>query len=53
MLAENVTVQPNILLQINSPISKSADFDVIPVAVPQAQSHRVTIKLTIVEFPTT
>jgi len=40
MLAENVTVQPNILLQINSPNSKCNDFDVIPVVVPQAKSQQ-------------
>jgi len=34
MFAENVTVQPN----INSPTSKSANFDVILFVVPQAQS---------------
>jgi len=37
MLAENVTVQPNISPQINSSTSKSANFDVNPVVV-QAQS---------------
>jgi len=34
--SENVTVQPNISSQINSLISKSADFDVIPVSATQA-----------------
>jgi len=36
MSAENIglTNQSNILLQINSPTSKSADFDIIPVVVP-------------------
>jgi len=37
-MAENVTVQPNILSQIDSLTSKSADFDVIPVVVSQAQN---------------
>jgi len=44
MLAENVTVQPNMLLQINSPTSKSADF-VIPVVVPQAQNTAIKLNV--------
>ena len=36
MLAESVDIQPNISLQINSPTLNSADFDFIPVVVPQA-----------------
>jgi len=31
MLAKNITVQPNMLPQINSQTSKPADVDVIPV----------------------
>jgi len=38
MLAENVTVQPNISPHINQATLKNADLDFIPVVVPQAQN---------------
>jgi len=40
MLAENLTVEPNILPQINSVPSRIANFGVILVVVPQAQRYR-------------
>ena len=35
---KRVTIQPNISLQINTPTSNSADFDVMAVVVPHAPS---------------
>ena len=50
MLAENLTVQTNILSQTNSPTLKSADFDVIPVVV--LFRHRVSdeVQLSTIGF---